>query len=155
MQGLRACDVMSVEVAATSPKASVIDAAKLMLERHVSGLPVVDDRCQLVGIISEGDLLRRVEIGTEAESASSFFSSEIAHEFLKSHGQYVEDVMTTKVASVLLNTPLPEVARLLQLMKLKRVPVTDQGKIVGIVSRADVLRVLVNSVDILPGGVAQ
>ena len=146
MTELRALDVMASDVAVISPKAFVIDAARLMLERRVSGLPVVDDRGQLVGVISEGDLLRRVEIGTEAECSGSFFSSEIAHDFRKSHGQHVEDVMTTKAASVLPNTPLAEIARLLQLMQLKRVPVTDHGKVVGVVSRTDVLRALVNSV---------
>jgi len=143
---LHACDVMSCDVSTISPRALVIDAARMMLERRISGLPVVDDRGQLVGVVSEGDLLRRVEIGTEPDCSGSFFSSELARQFIKSHGQFVEDVMTAKVASVLPNTPLAEIARLLQLMKLKRVPVTDHGKVVGVVSRADVLRMLVNSV---------
>jgi CBS domain-containing protein len=145
MTELHARDVMTADLATISPKATVIEAAKLMLDQRVSGLPVVDDDGRLVGVISEGDLLRRVEIGTEAECSGAFFSSELARQFAKSYGQYVEDVMTAKVASVVANTPLVEIARLLQLMQLKRVPVTDGGKLVGIVSRADVLRVLVKS----------
>ena len=145
MTNLQARDVMSGEPATISPKAGVVDAARQMLDRHISGLPVVDDSSRLVGVITEGDLLRRVEMGTEEQSDGSFFSSELAREFLKSHGKYVEDVMTTKVASVLPNTPLVEIARLLQLMQLKRVPVIERGRVVGVVSRADILRVLVDS----------
>ena len=145
MKELQARDVMSGEVIAVSPKAAIIDAAKLMLDNRISGLPVIDDRGRLVGVVTEGDLLRRVEIGTQTECAGGFFSSELAHQFLKSYGQYVEDVMTTKVASVLVNTPLVEIARLLQLMKLKRVPVIEHDEVVGIVSRADVLRALVGA----------
>jgi len=154
MTQLRARDVMSSDVTVISPKAFVVDAARMMLERRITGLPVVDDSGKLVGLISEGDLLRRVEIGTDTQSTDAFFSFELARQFLKSHGRYVEDVMTTKVTSVLANTPLAEIAQLMQLMRLKRVPVTDHGKVVGVVSRTDVLRVLVNSMHASETGAA-
>jgi CBS domain-containing protein len=146
MNDLQARDVMCSEVVRVSPKATVVEAAKLMIAHRVSGLPVVDAAGQLVGVISEGDLLRRVELGTEPTDGQHW-SLELARDFLKAHSRYVEDVMTTKVASVLENTPLPEIARLLQLMRLKRVPVTKRGEVVGVISRADLLRVLVNEAE--------
>jgi CBS domain-containing protein len=145
MEKLTARDLMSTEVITVSPKATVVEAARLMLDHRVSGLPVVNDKGKLVGVISEGDLLRRAEMGTEAGAPGSFFSLELAHQFLKEYGRYVEDVMTPGVASVVENTPLPEIAGLLHLMHLKRVPVTSHGTVVGVVSRADVLRVLVSA----------
>jgi CBS domain-containing protein len=147
MSELLARDVMSSEVVVVSPKASIIEAAKLMLENRISGLPVIDEQGHLVGVVSEGDLLRRVEIGTQIDDGSSFLTSEVARHFLKSYGRFVEDVMTTKVASVLANTPLVEIARLMELMRLKRVPVIEHGKLIGIVSRADLLRALVHEVE--------
>jgi CBS domain-containing protein len=143
MEELKASDLMSGEVVTISPKATVVEAARLMLEHRVSGLPVVDAQGQLVGVISEGDMLCRAEIGAESVD-DSFWSLELARQFLKAHGRYVEDVMTSKVVSVDENTPLAEIARLLQVMRLKRVPVTNHGEVVGIVSRADVLRVLIS-----------
>jgi CBS domain-containing protein len=149
MEELKARDLMTTQVVTIPPKATVIEAAKRMLDHRISGLPVVDDEDRLVGVISEGDLLRRVEIGTDpaAGNPGSPFSLELARQFLKAHGQYVEDAMTSQVASVLENTPLAEIAGLLQLMRLKRVPVTNHGKIVGVVSRADILRVLVSEAE--------
>lgn len=147
MEELKARDLMSTEVITISPKATVIEAAKKMLDHRVSGLPVVDDRDRLIGVISEGDLLRRIEIGTDPGMSGSPFSLELAREFLKAHSQDVEDVMTAKVASVLENTGLQEIANLMQLMRLKRLPVTNHGKVVGVVSRADVIRVLVHEAE--------
>jgi len=114
MEDLKARDLMSTEVITISPTATVIEAAQKMLDHRVSGLPVVDDEDRLIGVISEGDLLRRVEIGTDPGMSGSPFSLELAHEFLKAHSQDVEDVMTAKVASVLENTGheyYPEAAR--------------------------------------------
>jgi CBS domain-containing protein len=147
MEELKARDLMSTEVITISPKATVIEAAKNMLDHRVSGLPVVDDRDRLIGVISEGDLLRRIEIGTDPGMSGSPFSLELAREFLKAHSQDVEDVMTAKVASVLENTGLQEIANLMQLMRLKRLPVTNHGKVVGVVSHADVIRVLVHEAE--------
>jgi CBS domain-containing protein len=147
MEELKARDLMSTEVITISPHARIIEAAKKMLEHRVSGLPVVDDDGRLIGVMSEGDLLRRAEIGTDAATSGSLFSLELAHQFLKAHGQHVEDVMTQKVASVLENTALAEIASLMQLMRLKRLPVTNHGKVIGVVSRADILRVLVNGAE--------
>ena len=146
MRELNARDVMSTQVVTVSSKAPVIEAAKLMLAHRISGLPVVDDFGRLVGIVSEADLLRRAEIGTQVFDCGEF-GSELASQFLKSYGQYVGDVMTTKVASVLGSTPLAAIADLLETMRLKRVPVIEDGKVVGVVSRADLLRAFVNEIE--------
>jgi len=147
MKELKASDVMSGDVVSISPKATVIKAAKLMLQNRVSGLAVLDDNGWLVGVVSEADLLRRPEIGTQVVDCDGTLEPQEASHFLKSYGRYVEDVMTTKVASVVKNTPLAEVADMLETMRLKWVPVTEHGKLVGRVSRAGVLRAFVDAVD--------
>jgi CBS domain-containing protein len=148
---MRAKDVMSVKVVAISCKATVLEAAKLMLDRGFSGLPVVNDEGRLVGIVTESDLLRRTEIGTELHPEIRSPGSPICEfewycEYLKSHGGYVEDIMTPDVVRVFENTPLVEVAGLLELKRIKRVPVMANDKVIGIVSRADFLRTLVSAV---------
>jgi CBS domain-containing protein len=145
MDELTAGDLMSTKVVTVSPTATVVDAAKLMLEHRISGLPVVDEMRKLVGVITEGDLLQRIEIGTDDENPVDFFGLEVAQQFIKEHGRYVEDVMTPEVVTVAENTPLAEIAGLLHSKRLKRVPVTNDGHVVGVVSRADILRVLISA----------
>jgi len=149
---MRAKDVMSVHVVTISCKATVLEAAKLMLDRRVSGLPVVDDEGRLVGIVTESDFLRRTEIGTELHPEIRSPGSPICDfewycEYLKSHSGHVEDIMTRDVVRVFENTPLVEVAALLELKRIKRVPVMGNDEVVGIVSRADFLRALVSACD--------
>jgi CBS-domain-containing membrane protein len=146
---------MSSNVVSVSPEATVIKAAKLMLVNQVSGLAVLDDRGWLVGVVSEADLLRRPEIGTQTINCDETFDLEMASHFLKSYGRYVEDVMTTEVATVVKETPLAEVADMLETMRLKWVPVIEHGKLVGRVSRAGVLRAFVNAVEAPVTQVAQ
>lgn len=148
---MKARDVMSTDVTTISPKAAIFEAAKLMLDRGISGLPVVNQEERLVGIVTEGDLFRRCEIGTEhhpaVRSQGSISNFEIFCEYLKSHGRHVEDVMTRDVVRVFENTRLAEIAALLESKRIKRVPVMGEGKICGIVSRADLLRALVRAAD--------
>jgi CBS domain-containing protein len=147
---MKAVDVMTPDVVTIWSKASVAEAAKLMLDRGISGLPVVNDEGRLSGMITETDLLRRVEIGTEqhhsARGEQSMSAYDLACEYLKSHGRQVEEIMSRDVVRVFENTPLAEVAALMELKRIKRVPVMSDGKIVGIVSRADLLRALVSQV---------
>lgn len=139
-------DIMSTKVVTVSPSTSVRDIAGLMVERHVSGLPVLNDNGTLVGMVSEGDLLRRPEIGTQKHRRRwvSFFSGvdEQAREFTKSHALRAGDVMTEQVIHVSEETPLGEVVGLMEKHNIKRLPVLSDGKLVGIVSRADLLRAL-------------
>src|SRR5271169_2170487 len=143
---MRARDVMVRAVVTTSPDTTVEELARLMINLRISGVPVMDRDGRLVGIVSEGDLLRRVEIGTErhrprwSEPYSS--NSRLAAEYVKSHAKRVADIMTREVFSVDEMATLGEITDLLEAKKIKRVPVVHDGKIVGIVSRADLLKVL-------------
>ncbi len=143
---MKARDIMSTKVVTVSPSTSVRDVAGLMVEKHVSGLPVLNDNGTLVGMVSEGDLLRRPEIGTEKHRRRwvSFFSGvdSQAREFTKSHALRASDVMTEQVIHVSEETPLGDVVALMEKHNIKRLPVLSDGELVGIVSRADLLRAL-------------
>ncbi len=143
---MKARDIMSTKVVTVSPSTSVRDIAGLMVEKHVSGLPVLNDNGTLVGMVSEGDLLRRPEIGTQKHRRRwvSFFSGvdSQAREFTKSHALRAGDVMTKQVIHVSEETPLGDVVGLMEKHNIKRLPVLSDGKLVGIVSRADLLRAL-------------
>ncbi len=143
---MKARDIMSTKVVTVSPSTSVRDIAGLMVEKHVSGLPVLNDNGTLVGMVSEGDLLRRPEIGTQKHRRRwvSFFSGvdSQAREFTKSHALRAGDVMTKQVIHVSEETPLGDVVGLMEKHNIKRLPVLSDGKLMGIVSRADLLRAL-------------
>lgn len=142
---MQAKDVMSTVVATIAPDATVQEAAKIMLGRGISALPVVDGKDRVVGILSEGDLVRRRELGTD--KARSWWLRLVSGEgaaadFVKTHGTRVRDVMTSPVVSVTEATPLEKIALLLEKHRIKRVPVIRAGQLVGIVSRADLVRQL-------------
>jgi CBS domain-containing protein len=143
---MRAIDVMAGHVVMATPQMTVQDVAKLMINNRMSGIPVVDRNHQLVGIVTEGDLLHRVETGTEPRRSrwSEWFSpnSRLAAEYIKSHARRVADVMSRDVATVTELATLGEIADLMETRRIKRVPVLHDGKLVGIVSRADLLRAL-------------
>jgi CBS domain-containing protein len=146
---MRAMDVMTTDVITVDPDSTVQALATLLAERGISGAPVVDASGRLVGIVSEGDLLHRAEIGTarrHRERRRSWwldhFASELAREYIKSHGRTVKDIMTRDVVSVTEDTDLGEVAALLEAKRIKRVPVTRDGKVIGIISRANLVRAL-------------
>jgi CBS domain-containing protein len=143
---MRARDVMVRAVATTTPETTVEKVAGLMINLRISGVPVLDRNGQLVGIVTEGDLLRRAETGTERQRSrwSEWFSanSRLAAEYIKSHARRVEDVMNREVVTVGELADLGEIAELMETRHIKRIPVVHDGKIVGIVSRADLLQVL-------------
>ena len=151
---MRAIDVMARNVVTATPQTTVQDAAKLMINHRISGLPIVDGDGQLVGIVTEGDLLRRAETGTERQRSgwSEWFSpnSRLAAEYIKSHARRVADVMSRDVVSVTELASLGEIADLMETRRIKRVPILHDGKLVGIVSRADLLRVLASGGSNLP-----
>jgi CBS domain-containing protein len=148
---MRAMDVMTTEVITVDENTSVQALAKLLSDRGISGAPVVDAANRLVGIVSEGDLLHRAETGTErqAERRRSWWldtiALDLARDYIKSHGRTVKDVMTRDVVSVVETTELADVAMLLETKRIKRVPVVRDGKLVGIVSRANLVRALAAS----------
>ncbi|MGA1859186.1 CBS domain-containing protein [Azospirillum sp. 11R-A] len=143
---MKAIDLMTPRVITIGPDATVADAARTMLENHISGMPVVDGSGKVVGIISEGDLLRRVELGTERHR--SWWLGLVsggtlpAEDFIKSHARKVADVMTAHVTTVDENASPEEVVRVMETRRIKRVPVVSRGALVGIISRANLLRAL-------------
>jgi CBS domain-containing protein len=145
---MHAADVMTPNVITVDPGTTVQALAALLSERGISGAPVVDAAGKLVGIVSEGDLLHRPEIGTEAHNPAQRswwledFAAMQAREYVKSHGRTVNDIMTRDVVTVTEETDLGEVARLLETNRIKRVPVMRGDKIVGIVSRSNLVRAL-------------
>jgi CBS-domain-containing membrane protein len=134
-------DVMTTKVVSVSPDNSVKRAAGIMLDKHVSGLPVVDDEGMLVGLISEGDLLRRSELGLRIIAAPEQSASleERASAYVKSHAWKVADVMSCDVVTVEEEADLCDAATLMAENGVKRLPVIRNGKLAGIVSRADLL----------------
>lgn len=143
---MKASDVMTTAVITVPPEATVADAARLMLEKHVSGLPVVDDHDRLVGIVTEGDLMRRAELSAGGEPwwrSLATTPEQKARAYVKAHGMAVRDVMTKDVVAIDENDPLDRIAMLFEGRGIKRAPVVRGGKIVGIVSRANLLQGMV------------
>jgi CBS domain-containing protein len=136
-------DVMTPNVLSVPPEESVGTVAQLMLQKRISGVPVIDDGGNLVGIVSEGDFLRRAETGTGRRRPrwTEFFMGpgRLADEYVRLSGRKVRDVMTHEVRTVPPDAPLEEVVRLMERHNIKRVPVVDNGKVVGIVTRANLL----------------
>lgn len=143
---MKARDIMSRDVVTVSPAASVHEIARLMIGKHISGVPVVAEDGTVVGIVSESDLLRRAEIGTEPRRKwwLSFFSDpdSLARQYTKTHGLRAEDVMSRPVISVGEDADLNEIAGILADQRVKRLPVVRDGKLAGIISRADLVRAL-------------
>lgn len=144
-------DVMTTRVVTVKPESSVREVAQLLLEHRISAVPVVDADGRILGIVSEGDLIGRPEIGTPRRRSwwLAWFggAGEGAAEYVKAHGRHARDVMTRGVVSIAEDTPLGEVAQLLEERQIKRVPVVHDEKLVGIVSRADLLRALASAKD--------
>ncbi len=138
-------DVMTTQVATVTEDTPVQAAAALMLEQGVSGVPVVDGEGRLRGIVSEGDLMRRAETHTDVRRRSWWLrllgsEESEARDYVKTHGRRVGDVMSRQVVTARLDDDIAEVAMALEKHRIKRVPVLVDGKVAGIVSRADLLR---------------
>lgn len=144
---MQAQDVMTTAVATIAADATVQEAAKLMLARRVSALPVTDAKGRVVGMVSEGDLMRRTELGTDTPRSwwLRLVGEDAARDYLKVHSAAVRDVMTSPAVSVRRSTPLRDVVRLMEKRRIKRVPVLEGARLVGIVSRADLVRELANA----------
>jgi CBS-domain-containing membrane protein len=136
-------DVMTPDVLSVPPEASVVMAAQLMLQKRISGLPVINDRGNLVGVVTEGDFLRRAETDTGRRRPRwiEFFigTGRLADEYVRFSGRKVGDVMTHEVQTVPPDAPLEQVVSLMERHNIKRVPVVEDGKVVGIVTRANLL----------------
>jgi CBS domain-containing protein len=146
---MKASDVMVAPVITVKPSSTVKEVAKTLLERRISAVPVVDEKGKLVGIVSEGDLMHRAEIGTERRHSWWLRvltgDAALAAEYSKAHARTVVDIMTRDVITASPDTPLHEIAALLERHAIKRVPIVSNGEIVGIVSRANLLQALASS----------
>ncbi len=143
---LHAKDIMTREVVSIRSDSTVAEAAAAMVAHHISAVPVMEAG-RLVGIVSEGDLIHRVEIGT-AEPRRSWWlrlfkdGMSLAEEYARSHSRHVADLMTRDVHTVDELTPVPQIADLLDRVRIKRVPVMRGTRVVGIVSRADLVKAI-------------
>ncbi len=151
---MKASDIMTSNVVTVGPQASVSEIAEMMTKHRISGIPVVDADGRLVGILSESDLLHRMETGTERRRKwwLGMFqdASSMAREFTKSHGLKAADLMTANVTTVSGDAALGDVAELLDSKNLKRVPVVVDGKLAGIITRGDMVKALAQA-----GGMAK
>ena len=140
---MKAKDVMTHCLVSAAPGERILQAIARMISHQVSGMPVIDADGRLVGIVTEGDFLRRAETHTETRRRRwlelLLGPASGAEEYVHAHGRTVRDVMSTKVITVGKETPLGEVVRLMEENAIRRVPVIDDGQVVGIVSRADLM----------------
>jgi CBS domain-containing protein len=152
---MKASDIMEKSVIAVGSDAGVSEAVRIMLQHKISGLPVIDAKGELVGIVTEGDFLRRTETGTEVQRTRWLQllagTGRLAEEYVRSHGRKVAEVMTTDVAAVSEDTELSAIVSIMEKRRIKRVPVVRDRKVVGIVTRADLLRGFAR---VIPGGAA-
>jgi CBS domain-containing protein len=145
---MNAKDVMTGEVISVAPDATVLEAARVMLQHRISGLPVIDSAGTLVGIVSEGDFLRRREMQTERRRSRwlEFLMGpgKMAAEYTQTHGNRVSEVMTDDVQTVYENATLEEIVELMERRRIKRVPVMRDGMVTGIVTRSNLMHAMVS-----------
>jgi CBS domain-containing protein len=141
---MRAHQIMTRSVISVNPDTTIVEAANIMLKRHVSGLPVVDETGKLVGVVSEGDFIRRSEIGTQRKRGRwlrfILGPGKSASDFVHEHGRKVSEVMTPSPLTITEDTALAEIVELMERNNVKRLPVVRGDKVVGIVSRANLLQ---------------
>lgn len=142
---MKAEDVMTTEVITVAPDMEARDAADILIRNRISAVPVVDAEQRIVGILSNGDLYRRAEIGTDRRRSnwlSLFFPDRVgeAKDFIASHARKVKDLMTSPVVTAAPATPLRDIAALLEKHGIKRVPIVAGGRLVGIVSRSNLVQ---------------
>jgi CBS domain-containing protein len=143
---MNAADVMTQKVITVQEEDTLSHAVQVMLQNRISGLPVIDQSGALIGILTEGDLLRRAETNTQRRRPRwlEFLISpnKLAGEYVHAHSRRVKEVMTTKVVSATPSTPLEEVVGLMERHRIKRLPILENGRLIGIISRANLLQLL-------------
>jgi CBS domain-containing protein len=143
---MKAADIMTRNVVSVQPETTILQAADLMLQHRISGLPVIDSDGRLVGIVTEGDFLRRIETGTQRQRPRwvelLVGPGRLAEEYVRSSSRRIEDVMTQPVQTIGEDTPVGDVVELMERRRIKRLPVLRGDKLVGIVSRANLLHAL-------------
>lgn len=151
---MRAHQIMTRSVITVTPDTPIVEAANIMLQRHVSGLPVVDATGKLVGVVSEGDFIRRSEIGTGRKRGRwlrfILGPGQTASDFVQEHGRKVAEVMTKSPLTITEDTALPEIVDVMEKNHVKRLPVVRGDQIVGIVSRANLLQTVASLAQQVP-----
>lgn len=141
---MRAHQIMTRQVITVSPDTTIFDAANTMLKQHISGLPVTNAAGKLVGIVSEGDFIRRAEIGTQRRRARwlKFLlgAGKEASDFVHEQGRKVGEIMTPDPCTVSEDALLEDIVTMMEKKSIKRLPVMRDGQIVGIVTRANLLQ---------------
>jgi CBS domain-containing protein len=147
-------EIMTRKVITVGPETSIIEAANIMLQHHLSGLPVVDAGGSLIGIISEGDFIRRAEIGTQRERgrwlACLVGADQIAADFVHERGRKVGEIMSASPIIVTEDASLNRVVQIMESNNVKRLPVLREGRLVGIVARSDLLAAVANLAPSVP-----
>jgi CBS-domain-containing membrane protein len=143
---VKAADVMVRNVVTVHPESDVADVVQLLAEHDISALPVVDAQGGLVGIISEADLMHRAEIGAEKRRSwlveSLTAATTLAEDFAKSHGKKVSEIMTTDLVTASEDDSLAKIASLFERHRIKRVPIVRDRRVVGVVSRSNLIQAL-------------
>lgn len=143
---MNATDIMTADVVSVAEDTPVRDIVRLLLSRGISGVPVVNAEGAVTGVVSEGDLLRRAELGTQKKRGGwmTFFTgtATLADDYVRSHAEVARDIMTRAVVYAAPETTLSDLADLMEERRVKRIPILDKGKLVGIVSRSNLLRAL-------------
>ena|SRR6266849_3338747 len=133
---MKASDVMTRRIVSVTPEATVLEAVRLMLQNHISGLPVIDATGNLIGVVTEGDFLRRAETGTQRKRSrwlDLFVGPRtLAEDYIHAHGRKVAEVMTPDPVTISEDTPLEEVVRAMERHRIKRLPVVRGKNVVGI-----------------------
>ena len=142
---MRVKDVMTPKVICVGPDEAVVNAARLMLQHQISGLPIVDKEGELVGIVTEGDFLRS-ELGTQRRRPKwlefVLGPGKLAEEYVHASAKKIEDVMTPDPATISEDESLAAVVDMMERRRIKRIPVTRGGRVVGIISRANLMHAL-------------
>jgi len=143
---MRVKDVMTANVICIGSDEPVLKAARLMLQNRISGLPVIDKDGELIGIVTEGDFLRRSELGTQRKRPRwlEFIvgPGKLAQEYTHSAGRKIEEIMTVDPQTISENETLEAVVKTMERRHVKRLPVTRGGRVVGIISRANLMHAL-------------
>ena len=137
---MNVAEVMTPDVVTVRPDTPLIDAIDLMLEKRISGLPVVDGIGAPIGVLTEGDLLRRVELGTDMDHNGLLGASGDAADYVRSRGRHVRDVMTPSPVTLPETAPVSLAVRIMQERQVRRLFVVCDGVLAGIVTRADLIR---------------
>lgn len=152
---MRAYQIMARQLVTVGPETSMVDAADTMMRHHISGLPVVNSSGKLIGIVSEGDFIRRVEIGTQRKRGRWLelltARGRIASDYVRERGRKVGEIMTPNPVTVVEDTPLEDIVRTIERDNVKRLPVVRGDQLVGMVTRSDLVRAVATLARDVPG----